>query len=140
MLLTSSLFQLHGTCHTSYYHFSYKASVICEANRLAHPKPFEMAANRQERIVDTFDHTNIDEFFGQPSAQELEIASEHHVQGIMADLNRRTLEELRSWSHGSYTESPQHRKHGNLEYSAEADMVSSLIHMPSRTSTTLLTD
>lgn len=66
------------------------------------PRP-EVAEKRSGRCLTTNDRCAIDQFFQEPSPQELAVSSEmteaeQRIAKIMADLEQKTSEQLESWS------------------------------------------
>lgn len=100
---------------------------------MSYTRTTDMEAKRKGRFVDTFDHINIGDFFDRPSAHELSTASERRVQEIMSALDRQTAEELASWSHTSPTRwLSKFGRHETPEHTAQPDVVSSPLSLPSR--------
>lgn len=65
---------------------------------MPHPRPSSKTSDTQKRITNVIDHTNLDDFFSQPSLHELTATSERRVQEVIEDLKRQTVEELKNWS------------------------------------------
>lgn len=103
---------------------------------MSYPDAITKRPNLPAKIVDVINHTNIDDFFHQPSAHELTIASERRVQKMMTDL-RQNIEEMESWSRDSNSdETSEPGKLKDSEYrvtetgdSAKTDTVSSLVSL-----------
>ena len=71
--------------------------------------PIPSKPNTQRRIVDVIDHSNIDDFFRDPSPHELSVTAQMEVVDIIEDLQRRTAEELENWRNpGAVAEPTEH--------------------------------
>ena len=75
--------------------------------------PTSISNKYQHPVVDTVGHTNLDDFFSQPSAHELSVAdhlfttSESRVLEIISDLQQQTTKQLEIWSPTSSAYSAQ---------------------------------
>lgn len=71
--------------------------------------PIRSKPKTQGQIVDVIDHSNIDDFFRDPSPHELFVTAEMEVADIIEDLQRRTAEELENWRNpGGVAEPTEH--------------------------------
>ncbi|KAK5093919.1 hypothetical protein LTR70_004445 [Exophiala xenobiotica] len=71
--------------------------------------PIPSRPHTQRRIVDVIDHSNIDDFFRDPSPHELSVTAQMEVVDIIEDLQRRTAEELENWRNpGAVAELTEH--------------------------------
>lgn len=63
----------------------------------------KLSARQNRRNIHVFDNTNIEEFFRQPSPDELKVTSEKRMLEVIEDLKKQTSRELENWSQGQFT-------------------------------------